>query len=77
VVCLDPVVGVLLKMVERLGQELVEHRRVGGGSVGGDLDRTGGVNHRSLEEPPAAWPSRRSDSITSMIWPNWSTARYK
>jgi hypothetical protein len=46
VVGLDSIVGVPLNVVERPGQELIEDRRVAGGSIGGDLDRSGGADHR-------------------------------
>jgi hypothetical protein len=41
VVRLDPVVGVLLRLMERSGQQLIKDRRVDGSSLSGDLDRTG------------------------------------
>jgi len=38
--------------MERPGQQLIKDRRVDGGSVGGDLDRSGGADQRGVEEPP-------------------------
>jgi hypothetical protein len=55
VVALDPVVGELLNIFERLGQQLVEDRWVDGGPVGGDLDRASGADRRPLKEPPWRW----------------------
>jgi hypothetical protein len=71
---LDPVVRVLLRVAKRPGNDLVDHRGVDGGLVGGHLDGTYRTDQGTCEEPWAARTSRLTDSITSTTWPNYSTA---
>ena len=77
VIGLDVVVGVPLRAVPGRWQQSLQHRRVHRRLIGGDLDRCDlGRPDRPLENRWAAVASRRADTNTSMICPNWSTARY-
>ena len=75
-VCLDSIVRVLLGVVERARQELIDDGDERPGPVGHDLGRLAMVAERRREEPARSLESRRGDTKRSMIWPYWSTARY-
>ena len=64
VICLDRIVGVLLNGVQRGGDQLIEHPRVGRGAVGRDLGRNGAGAERPGEEAPRCsqvTPDRQQD----------------
>ena len=75
VVGFDPVVGVLLGVVEAAGEQLLDRSGQGRGPVGGDLGRFA-VGDGRREEPCRRGVSRFLETYTSMTWPYWSTARY-
>jgi hypothetical protein len=78
VVGLDGVVGVLLHVVERTGQHLVEHGRVDTGPIGRHLSwLRPGPHDRRRKEPPGGPSISAGRDKTSTTWPNWSMARYK
>jgi hypothetical protein len=76
VIGLNSVVGVPLGAVPGRLEQVVQHRQVGRGSIGDDLDRSDlGRPDGPLKKRRAAAASRRVDMNTSMTWPNWSIAR--
>ena len=76
VIGLNSVVGVPLGAVPGRLEQVVQHRQVGRGSVGDDLDRSDLVVLMArLKKRRTAAAFRRVDMNTSMTWPNWSIAR--
>jgi hypothetical protein len=77
VIALDRVVGELVGAVQCRWHQCLQHARVDRRLIGGDLDwRDLAGADRLLEEPAGRPMSRRRETITSITWPNWSTARY-
>jgi hypothetical protein len=68
VICLDRIIGVLLHGMQGRGDQLVEHPRVNGRAVGGDLGRDGARAQRPGEEPPrrAQVAPRRQEDIDDL-----------
>jgi len=78
VISFDAIVGVLLGDVRGRRDEFGQHPQVRAGLVRRHLDRRRPIAQRVGEEPAGrAAVSRCSDIMTSMTWPNWSTARYR
>src|SRR5918994_1853388 len=75
VIGLNSVVGVPLGAVPGRLEQVVQHRQVGQGAVGDDLEVTLVVVMARLKKRRAAAASRCVDKNTSMTWPNWSIAR--
>ena len=73
----DPIVRILLSDMTGSGHQLIEHPRVGEGTVGGDLDRLRLALEGADENRRVAARSRLSETSTSMTCPNWSIARYR
>jgi hypothetical protein len=71
-ICFDQVVLVLLGDVAGGGQQLVEHTRVGGCSVGVTSVGDGPCCSAWVKNRRVAATSRFVDTSTSMTWPNWS-----
>jgi hypothetical protein len=71
--------GEPLNVLDRAGQNLVEHPRVDMGSIGHRLGRLGPGRHEWLRAKNRlpAWASLRGQTNTSTTWPNWSTARFQ
>jgi hypothetical protein len=75
---LHRVIGVLLNVVKRPRQDLVEHGRIVPGSIGHHLGRRSpGRLHRRRKEPPGGKGISAGRDQHVDNWPNWSTARYK
>ena len=71
------VVGVLLDVVPRRGDQFVEHAGIdGAASVTTSSGVTLSVRSARVKNRRAAAASRWTVSSTSMTWPCWSTARY-
>ncbi len=76
VIGLDRIVGVLLNVVPRGRQQLVEHTRVdGAAAVTTSLGGIFRVCSARVKNRRAAAASRWVDTSTSITWPCWSTAR--
>jgi hypothetical protein len=73
---LDSVVGIPLGAVPGRLEQVVQHRQVGQGSVGDDLDRGDlGRPDGPFEEAAGSGCVPTWDMNTSMTWPNWSIVR--
>ena len=77
VIGFDRVVSVLLGDMTGGRHQLIEHPRVGGGTISGDLDRGRRVIQGAVKNRRVAARSRFSETSTSMTCPNWSIARYR
>jgi hypothetical protein len=75
VIGLDRIIRILLDVMPRRGQHLIENGGIDRRGVTTSLGLTFSVRMARVKNRRAAVASRREESSTSMTWPYWSTTR--